>query len=111
MDDEAPPQEFGFGDVVGAQEFLSGTCHRASVCAVRNSQLARIPASVFHHTARRFPQVWAHFCRYVFTARGGIGGGIGGVATTGPGGANRRSVLTVAVVPIVKEVGMLAVVL
>jgi len=84
------PKEFGFGNVVGAQEFLAGTRHRRSVCAIRNSQLARIPASVFHHTARKIPHVWSHFCRYVF--------GLSGGAT------ERRSVLTVAVVPIVKDV-------
>lgn len=89
------PREFGFGDVVGAQEFLSGERHRVSVCAVRSSQLARIPGAVFHHTARKFPHVWSHFCRYVF----------GLLDRGGPShGEQRRSVLTVAVVPIVDDV-------
>ena len=89
------PREFGFGDVVGAQEFLSGERHHVSVCAVRSSQLARIPGAVFHHTARKFPHVWSHFCRYVFGLR----------TRRGPShGEQHRSVLTVAVVPIVDDV-------
>lgn len=52
--------EYGRLEIVGETEVLTG-CERAStVLAVRDSEIAKFPASLFHIITKQFPQVMGH---------------------------------------------------
>ena len=60
-------QEFGKDDVIGDLESFTESERADSVHAVRDSDVAEVPASMIHHLHYRYPHALIHFVRSIGT--------------------------------------------
>jgi lysophospholipid hydrolase len=93
--------EYSQGESVGELEVLTSTPRLTTVHAIRDTELAQMPKTLFNALAMRHPEITIQISRIIASRSHSLQSGRHGQLANGPGNVNLR---TVALMPINEDV-------